>query len=292
MTTSLYTLENRGVIALTGTDARAWLDNLITNDLAALDTQPAIFAGLLTPQGKLLFEFFIIRHGADLLIETHAASVTALIKRLTLYKLRAQIALRDVSAEWTSLWATRTNATEVATTAPDRIIFPDPRAQQYLRRGLAPSTAPSAPADPAAYTAARVQFGIAEFPDDYTLGDTFPHEANFDTHAGVSFTKGCFVGQEVVARMQNKSVVRKRVVRVTANAPLTTGTDITTGAATIGKLGSVAGNAGLALLRLDRVAEALNKGEAINAGALALTVDPDAINTYRHALATRPEIDL
>ncbi len=291
MTTTLHMLENRGVIALTGTDARAWLDNLITNDLVALDTQPAIFAGLLTPQGKLLFEFFVIRHGADLLIETHAASVATLIKRLTLYKLRAQIGLRDVSAEWTSLWRTCASTSETAPTMPGAILFSDPRAPSHFWRGLAPSTAPRA-ANPTAYTAARVKLGLAEAPEDYTLGDTFPHEANLDTHAGVSFTKGCFVGQEVVARMQNKSVVRKRVVCVSANAPLSAGTDITTGAATIGKLGSVAGNAGLALLRLDRAAEALTKGEAINAGALALTVDPTAIAAYRHAVANRPEIDL
>ncbi len=290
MTTTLHRLEHRGVIALTGTDARAWLDNLITNDLTALATQPAVFAGLLTPQGKLLFEFFVISHGADLLLETHATSVAALIKRLTLYKLRAQISLHDASASWTSLWAIRTTAADAP--ASGTIFFPDPRAPQHLWRGLAPSNISRTAAAPAAYTAARAQLGLAEAPDDYALGDTFPHEANFDTHAGVSFTKGCFVGQEVVARMQNKSVVRKRVVRVSAGAPLTSGADVTTGVATIGKIGSVAGHAGLALIRLDRAAEALAKGDAILAGPLALTIDPAAVAAYRHAVATRPEIDL
>jgi tRNA-modifying protein YgfZ len=282
-------LQSRGVIALSGADARAWLDNLVTNDLALLDKQPSVFAGLLTPQGKLLFEFFVISHGDDLLIETHAASVAALIKRLTLYKLRAQIALREASSEWVSVWAEAAGA--MSAQGQGAIVFADPRAPSRLWRGLMPAGR-VVPHSNANYTAARIALGLAEAPDDYVLGDTFPHEANFDRHAGVSFTKGCFVGQEVVARMQNKSVVRKRVVRVVAAGALTSGADITTGAATIGKIGSVAGNAGLALLRLDRAVEAIAKGDQIAAGASALTVDAAALEAYRHAVANRPEIDL
>jgi tRNA-modifying protein YgfZ len=289
MSATLAALEHRGVIALSGVDALQWLDNLITNDLALLDKQPAVFAGLLTPQGKLLFEFFVIRHGADLLIETHAVSVPALMKRLTLYKLRAQIALRDASVEWTSVWADGAGAAPAH--GQGAIFFPDPRAPSQLWRGLLPAGAVPHSAL-TNYTALRIKLGVAEAPDDYALGDAFPHEANFDTQAGVSFTKGCFVGQEVVARMQNKSVVRKRVVRIEAPTALATGADITGGAATIGKVGSVVGNAGLAMLRLDRVDEALAKGEAIVAGAQPLAIDIAAVAAYRHAVAKRPEIDL
>ncbi len=286
MPVSFTALDNRGVIEMSGTDARPWLDNLISNDLALLDKQPAVFAGLLAPQGKLLFEFFAIRHGAALLIETHAASVAALVKRLSLYKLRAQIVLRDASAEWVPVWA------EAADDRPHgALVFADPRAPAHLWRGLIPAGA-VVPQSTATYTAARIKFGVAEAPDDYALGDAFPHEANFDTHAGVSFSKGCFVGQEVVARMQNKSVVRKRVVRVVAASALTAGADITAGAAAIGKVGSVAGRAGLAMLRLDRAVEAMTKGDAIAAGGLPLTVDAVALEAYRHAVKNRPEIDL
>jgi tRNA-modifying protein YgfZ len=286
MQSDMFVLKDRGVIALGGADAQPWLDNLITNDLALLDKQPAVFAGLLSPQGKLLFEFFVIRHGAELLIETHATSVAALIKRLTLYKLRAQITLRDETAEWVPVWAPVAPAP-----APGVIVYADPRAPERLWRGLRPA-GHAAQHTSNAYAAARVAHGVAEAPDDYALGDTFPHEANFDVRAGVSFTKGCFVGQEVVARMQNKSVVRKRVVRITADTALATGADITVGTAIIGRVGSVVDNAGLAMLRLDRAVEALSKGETVVSGAVALTIDSAALANYRNAVAHRPEIDL
>jgi tRNA-modifying protein YgfZ len=286
MQTSPIALEHRGVVALSGADAQPWLDNLITNDLAQLAQESAVFAGLLSPQGKLLFEFFVIKHRADLLIETHATSVAPLIKRLSLYKLRAQVSLRDASADWLPVWAPSALAP-----SSGAVVFADPRAPAQLWRGVLPAGQVAQTASHT-YAAARIAHGIAEAPDDYGLGDTFPHEANFDLHAGVSFTKGCFVGQEVVARMQNKSVVRKRVVRIAAATASTAGADVTAGAAVIGKVGSVAGHAGLAMLRLDRAVEAFSKGEKIAAGAVALTIDAAALDAYRHAVANRPEIDL
>ncbi len=291
MSTALFALMDRGVVAVGGADAHAWLDNLVTNDLTGLHTQPAVFAALLTPQGKVMFEFFVIRHNDEMLLETQASSIAPLIKRLSLYKLRAQVALRDASADWVPVWAVR-DASVAPPSFEGAIVFADPRAPEALWRGLAPasSTTPAPATD--GYNAARVRIGVAEAPNDYELGDIFPHEANFDMRAGVSFTKGCFIGQEVVARMQNKAVVRKRVVRVSSTAPLTSGADITTGTATIGKIGSVAGANGLALLRLDRAAEAVAKGDVINTGGNSLTIDPAALAAYRDAIANRPEIDL
>ena len=131
------------------------------------------------------------------------------------------------------------------------------------------------------YHAHRIALGIPEGGKDFAYGDAFPHEANMDRLNGVSFTKGCFVGQEVVARMQHKTVVRKRVVRIEAAGPLTSGAEIKTGEAVIGTLGSVSGTQGLAMLRLDRVIEALDKGEAITADGQPLTVDPDALRHFR-----------
>ena len=291
MSVALLALSDRGVVGLSGVDARAWLDNLVTNDLAVLDGQPAVFSALLSPQGKVLFAFFVILHNGELLLETHATSVAPLIKRLSLYKLRAQVALRDASADWVPVWAEREQL-KPSSNGQGTIVFADPRAPDALWRGVAPASVAGGVPSPDAYKAARVRHGIAEAPDDYALGDIFPHEANFDLCAGVSFTKGCFIGQEVVARMQNKSVVRKRVVRIAAETALVSGAEITVGAATIGKIGSVAGNNGLALLRLDRVVEARTKGETIMAGGTPLTVEPAALAAYLHAAANRPEIDL
>ena len=140
--------------------------------------------------------------------------------------------------------------------------------------------------------ACNVTFGLPEAPFDYALGDTFPHEANYDLLGGVSFTKGCFIGQEVVSRMQNKTVVRKRVVRVHSQVPLISGSDITAGDAVIGKVGTVYRKNALAMVRLDRAAEAQDKGQVLRAGLHALEVDAAALAAYRQSAANRPVIDL
>ena len=131
--------------------------------------------------------------------------------------------------------------------------------------------------------------GIAEGGRDYPLGDTFPHEANYDRDAGVSFTKGCFVGQEVVARMQNKTVVRKRVVAITGTAPLTAGAEVLIGGtAAIGTIGSVDGSRALALLRIDRADEDADKGQTLTTtDGATVTADPAALAVYRASAAAR-----
>jgi tRNA-modifying protein YgfZ len=284
---TLFGLPDRGVIEITGADARPWLDNLVSNDLGVLDTKPAVFAALLSPQGKILFEFFVVANEGGLLIETAQISIAALLKRLTLYKLRAQVALSDVGGEKMVVWA------EGAKPAlADGVVFQDPRTPQELWRGIVPRAMAQGLPTTGPYAEARVQLGLAEAPDDYALGDTFPHEANYDLRDGVSFTKGCFVGQEVVARMQNKSVVRKRVVRVMAREALVAGSDVRVGDAVIGKVGTVAGSAGLALVRLDRVVEAVDKGGSVHAGSSVVTVDATALAAYRHQVANRPVVDL
>ena len=124
------------------------------------------------------------------------------------------------------------------------------------------------------YHAHRIALGVPEAGKDYALGDTFPHEADMDQLGGVSFTKGCFVGQEVVSRMQHRAQVRKRVVPVEAvgSGELQAGAEITAGAAVIGKVGSVAGRRALAMLRLDRAAEAKAKGEPLMAGGIEIAL--------------------
>jgi hypothetical protein len=121
---------------------------------------------------------------------------------------------------------------------------------------------------------------VPEAGKDFPIGDTYPHEADFDQLNGVSFAKGCFVGQETVARMKHKGVVRKRVVPVEAQAPLKSGAPIMLGEAEIGTIGSVAGTRGLALVRLDRAAEASAKGQAILADGVAISLRKPAWATF------------
>jgi hypothetical protein len=280
-------LARRGVVSLSGADAVDFLDNLVTNDLTGMSAGEARFAGLLTPQGKILFEFLALRTEDGWLLDTAGDGVANPLKRLMMYKLRAKITLADVSADYgvAAAWGPQVPA------VADGWCYADPRHGDLgwrliaRRQTLAQLAALAVPE--AHYHERRVALGVAEGGFDYALGDTFPHEANYDRLHGVSFTKGCFVGQEVVARMQNKTVVRKRVVHVTGGEPLTAGAEIRIGAAVIGTIGSVAGPHGLALLRLDRAAEAADKGEPLVAGTATLIVEAAALAHYRASAAAR-----
>jgi hypothetical protein len=273
-------LPDRGVVRVAGPDAEKFLNGSITADLSALQSQAAVHSALLTPQGKMLFEFFVTgAPDGGFLLETARNLADALVKRLKMFILRARVEAENVS-----------NAYQVAAAwcgAPPadgmRIVYADPRLPEMGSRMLAPVPSGFA-ADVGgvegdaewvateAYHAHRIALGVPEGGKDYALGDTFPHEADLDLLNGISFTKGCFIGQEVVARMKHKGVVRKRVVPVEAAAPLRSGAPVMVGEAEIGRIGSVAGVRGLALIRLDRHAEARAKGQELLADGVAISV--------------------
>lgn len=272
-------LSDRGVVHVHGEDAEKLLQGVITNDMDLLAKQPAIHAALLTPQGKILFEFFVMKGEGGFLLETAKDHAPGLTKRLTLYKLRAKADIRDVSADHSVLgvWG---DVQPGSGEAAEPISFSDPRLPELGVRVVANAKFAAdvaatthgleAPAD--AYHAHRIALGVPEGGKDYAFGDAFPHEANFDLLKGVSFSKGCFVGQEVVSRMQHRGTARKRIVIVEGSRPLQTGIEITAGTATIGTIGSVSGNHGLALLRLDRADEAQRKGDPLTAAGATITV--------------------
>lgn len=269
-------LPDRGVVAVTGEDAGRLLQGIITNDL---DAGPAVFSALLSPQGKILFEFFVIRTDDGFLLDVACDKAADLAKRLTMYKLRAKAVIADRSASFKvyAVWG--------GAIAPigDCLSFTDPRSEFMGQRWLTHTAiATMVNASAAAYHAHRATCGIPEGGKDWDFGDAFPHEANFDLDHGVSFDKGCYVGQEIVARMQHRATVKKRVVRVSATSELPTSRpDIKLGEISIGKLGSATGRHGLALLRLDRAIEAIDKGWSITADGTALEIDATAIDRHR-----------
>lgn len=275
----------RGVLRIRGVDAKAWLDNLITNDITpGTDNQPiATHAALLGPQGKILFDLMVVDCSDHLLVETQRAVLAQAAQRLMLYKLRAAITIEQAPDVQVYVSPDAPSLDPVG--AP--VIVRDPRSEHlgsriYLTGGL-----PESPEAQQTYVNRRVALVVPESGLDYPLGQTFPHEANFDLTHGVSFTKGCFIGQEVVARMQNKSVVRKRIVTVTGDA-LTTGCEIKAGAQVIGTIGTVAAKSALATIRLDRAVEAIDAGLSFDARGTVVTIDQSALATYRKAVLERP----
>eukprot|EP01037_Dinobryon_pediforme_P009630 gene9630-9707_t len=238
-------LAHRGFIRISGIDARAFLQGLVTCNMDNITPQAAGFGALLSPQGKILFDFFIYAEADGFILDCPASLAADLLKRLTMYKLRAKLTLEDLSGQFhiQAVWD-----------APSEGLY-DPRSPALGRRLLHNGPAPVS--DDSAYHSHRIQLGIAEGGLDYVYGDTFPHEANFDRVHGVDFQKGCYVGQEVVSRMQHKTQVRKRVVPVYFEGPaLPLGADIVAGDLNIGRMGSSIAGQGLALLRLDRAQEA------------------------------------
>jgi folate-binding protein YgfZ len=270
---TITVLGDRGVVAVTGPDAAKLLQGLVTNDVDLLADRPSIAAGLLSPQGKILFDLVVYRMADGLLVETRATAAADLAKRLGLYKLRAQVTIADVS----SAWAVVASWDGEVAWPVGSVGGPDPRLAAMGSRYLVPAEAVrdfGSTADPALYDARRVALGVPEGGRDYALGDTFPHEADFDLRAGVSFTKGCYVGQEIVARMQHKTVVRKRVVRIRGTAPLTAGADVMAGEFAIGTVGTVDGDIALAFLKLDRAEELAAKGHGLRVGSAEVEIDP------------------
>jgi len=269
-------LTGRAVIGVSGADAPTFLQDLVTSDIAGLDDGAARNAALLTPQGKILFEFIVVHAtGARFLIECPADSVDELVKRLTFYKLRAKVDLAPLpDLDVLALWA---DTGDADTTAPDfEGVYTDPRLPALGWRAIVPEACSAGilgkfeAADEAAYEAHRIGLGVAELGKDYQSGAVFPHEADLDQLGGVDFSKGCYVGQEVVSRMQHRGTARSRFVPVTLDGTAGVGTPVEAGGKQVGTMGSSASGRGIALLRLDRVAKAVEAGDRVTSGAATL----------------------
>ncbi len=255
-------LPDRAFVRITGADAEHFLQNLITTDLGGFGAEEARPGALLTPQGKILFDFLISRDGDGFLIDIRADQLEAFVKRMTMYKLRAAVTIETLPETGATVtWG------EVGDGAVDH---------RFALAGTEVRRKPGQHGQAGGrdgYDALRILHGVPESGADYTLQDAFPHDVLFDKSGGVSFRKGCYVGQEVVSRMQHRSTARRRAVIVSADAPLpVAGTDLTIGGKTIGTLGTVAGERALAIVRIDKAGEAMAAGQQILAGEVPVTV--------------------
>jgi folate-binding protein YgfZ len=279
-------------LEIAGEDRLSFLQGLVTNDVEGLAEGEGRFTGLLSPQGKILFDFFIISAGDVFLVDCSSEFAADLTKRLALYRLRARVTIADVSDRWrvAAAWGDEVAGWAKANTP---VVYRDPRLRVLgFRLLVLESHQPEFSASFADYEAMRIALAVPEGGKDYAYGDAFPHEACLDLLHGVSFKKGCFVGQEVVSRMQHRGTARARVLAASAKQLLPQGgADILTGGLAVGRLGSVAGQRGIALARVDRVREALEKGQTFTTGNVAVllaapawanySLDPESAGTKR-----------
>ncbi len=275
MTNKSALLGDRGIIKVDGEDAPGFLQGLLTNDVERLAEGEARYAGLLSPQGKILFDMLVVRAPAGtgwaFLIDCAAGQAADLARRLGFYKLRAKVSVADASAELAIVasWG------EAPDAAPGAVLYADPRDSRLGWRAILPRDRALAVGDEhaASYEALRISAGVPKGGVDFAYGDAFPHDANFDLLHGVDFAKGCYVGQEVVSRMKHRGTARKRVARVKAmGEPASPGTPVLDGELAVGTLGSSSGREALAMLRLDRVEEAKAAGRELTAGGVGVAL--------------------
>ncbi|GAU83346.1 folate-binding protein YgfZ [Bosea sp. BIWAKO-01] len=275
-------LVDRGVIRVSGEDARDFLQNIVTNEMDAVTPDHAGYGALLTPQGKIISDFFVVavpeEERGGFLLDVPLLQVPDLMKRLKLYKLRAKVALDDLTEVATVV------ASSGGFSLPDDagLVYADPRLPTLGERAITDrnDVGSLVSAEPDAYHARRIALGIPDGGRDFVFGDTFPHEALLDQLGGVSFKKGCYIGQEVVSRMQHRGTARTRIVPVVFTEGLVPemGVEATAGSKVLGRIGSCAKGRGLAMLRLDRVADAMAAGERLEGGGVAFTLEkPDFI---------------
>ncbi len=286
-------LENRAVLRARGPDARPLLQRLVTGNLDQVTATRAVYSLLLTPQGKFLFDFFMVADPADesaVLIDCAAARAGELAKRLTMYKLRADAAMEDASGDYAvaAIWGEVPAPVNLDGKARGEgsafaggTAYIDPRLPDLGARALVPvknvreafNRLSIEEADAEAYRTFHVSLGVPDGAEDIRAEDDFPIECNLDLLHGIDFKKGCFVGQEVASRTHRKAKVRKRIAAADLDgAAPEAGTDVTIGDAKVGSIAGTAGDQALALVFLDRVAKAGSTDAKAGEAALHLRV--------------------
>ncbi len=271
-------LAERGVVKVAGEDARKFLNGLLTTDIARVTPERAAFAALLTPQGKIMVDMIVAEapagDGGGFFLDCPRALAVTLVDRLNFYKLRAKVLAEDLSdvlgvmAIWDG-----SGQTEYG------LCFADPRLPALgMRCMLPPHLVAEAAADLGAalvaaddYEAHRIALGAPRGGLDFLYNDAFPHEADMDQLNGIDFEKGCYVGQEVVSRVEHRGTARKRVVPVAfEDFGPEAGVAVTVGETEVGTMGSSAQGRGLAMLHLGRIGDALAAGRPIVSGGITM----------------------
>ena len=270
---SIARLSRRALIALSGEDWRSFLQGLITQDVETLAEGEIRFGALLTPQGRLLFDLFVIGRQNGCWLDVEAAGRAALISRLMMYRLRARVVIvpdeTPVFAAWINPdnamdWIMEGRSVSAALSALSPLF--DPRLTELGVRGYAITTLGNA--SEADYDAHRLRFGVPSS-EDWGSDKTYPIEANFDLLNGIDFQKGCFVGQETTSRMKRRGLIKTRMMPIQFDGDfLEAGVEVLAGELRAGEVLSVCPGRAMALMRLDR------SGAALSVGGRPVTVEP------------------
>lgn len=254
-------LSDRAVVRLSGDERRSFLQGIITQDMDRLTPETAIFSALLTPQGKILADFFVAETGNALLIDCEKSNAPAFMKRLSLYKLRAKVSI-DLDESLCVIAGEEKPSTEHAAS------YRDPRHDQLGWRVIGSARDHAANEQ---YESKRIALGIPEFGRDFGPDEMFLLDVNYDALNAVSYKKGCFIGQEVSSRMKRKGEVRRRtLIAEFKEAAPEKSAEITAGATKLGELMSSAGNLALASIRMDRWRKAEAENMPVECGGMAL----------------------
>lgn len=256
---------DRAFLRVSGPDAIGFLDNLLTQDVTRLAREPVLYAALLSPQGKLITDMLLWSGGDWVAIDVAPARKDDLLRRLTMYKLRAQVTVEDASDQFFALYDT----------AFFEGAFPDPRLPALGWRNIVGGT--DFPIDASRFDAHRIALGVPDLSVDAQPEEVFGLEALLDELNGVDLKKGCFVGQENVSRMKRRATTRKKFCPIVfEGAALPFGAPVRAGEAEIGSVRSSVDGRALALLRLDRAQEAIGKGIALSVADIPVRLDPPA----------------
>ena len=293
-------LKDRGALRISGPEAREFLQGLISNDMKMVAPDQTIYAALLTPQGKFLFDFFISQQNQAFLLETRLEGIPGLLKKLKLYKLRADVTIEDISSDTQvlallgqavhALNLSETTKPGAASVISDGLAYIDPRlpamgARMVIKRASAAKTIRSWGADSLdfdAYTQHRLGLGIPEGGIDIVPEKAFLLESNFDEMGGVDHQKGCYIGQETTSRTKRRGSVRRRILPIVFPGPAAEpGTTITAGEAEVGTVLSGAQDRALASIRLDRWQKAKEAGDLIKANDMTISIEvPDWLELH------------
>lgn len=259
-------LTDRALIRASGPEAAKFLHGVITCNVATMAVGDARYGALLFPQGKILSDFLIYRDGEEsFLFDTPAEKAEELLKRLTFHRLRAKVSFAP--ADDLAVAAAFGEAGAV----PEAMAFTDPRlAALGHRLVLSRAAAEALSGGLGDYEAHRIGLGIPKGGADFPYGETFPHEADMDQLGGVDFKKGCYVGQEVVSRMEHRTTARNRLVEAIFPGPAELGAEIMAGDKAIGRVSSVAGAKAIATVRLDRATDAKAEGVPLTVGGVEI----------------------